>query len=388
MSFSDSDDSIPPPPPPPPPVPHRPNSRPDSRQSESTYGGEQFELNLAELSAVPGSPLAAYAEKGTSNNKLPTAYAEKGYVHDATPRTKSPSPGGGDGSGDSSKRKKCLIIALALCVIGAGVGAALGLTLGKGSESSNNSDESSNASDNGNIEAAPGPSPESGGSSTSSKETTALKILQSNLPPESYAVIDSGEASPQNEALNWILYDDEFMDPYWDGLSQDPPDEEAEMHFMQRYVAVTLYTVLDGEDWKDNSNWKTSSNVCTWYGVNCVENRLRKKQRRNLQEAMEGAIIGLKLSNNDLQGWLPADIVALKSLENLEMHQNKIVGRLPPYLYDMVTLKSLFLDDNKIEGKLEKEIGQLVNLEKLTLSENDMWGDIPTEISNLEKLTM
>ena len=78
MSFSDSDDSIPPPPPPPPPVPHRPNSRPDSRQSESTYGGEQFELNLAELSAVPGSPLAAYAEKGTSNNKLPTAYAEKG----------------------------------------------------------------------------------------------------------------------------------------------------------------------------------------------------------------------------------------------------------------------------------------------------------------------
>ena len=378
------------------------NNRPESRGASSnaeSYGGEQIELNLDGPVLDEIEPQLA-ATTTTSYNEEPL---KKKTGKSRTPEQRA------------KRNKKCLLIILALCIVGAAIGAALGVTMTK-DKSSNNGD-ASNASDNEGVPSASTTRPPTpavdpdlvAGSGTRpptpadeesvSKEIAALSVLKSILPVESYAAVsDVNLATPQNAALDWILYEDEFMDPYWEGLSQNPPDEEAEFHFIQRYVAMTLYTVLDGVSWADNSNWKTSEDVCTWYGIDCVgedvgEGAYQEQgnggRRRELQEEeREGTIIGLKLSQNFLDGWLPADISALTSLQHLEMHKNKIRGELPPYLYDMTSLRTLFLDDNKIEGEIPAEVGNLVNLEKLTLNENEIWGEIPVEIGLLTKLNM
>ena len=427
MSFSDSDDdSIPPPPPPPPPMPpsaaaeeeleiqmtpvlermdnggassttskglpkkksgsgnmYRPDSR-ASTTSSNAYGGEQIELNLDEFAASK-----VYDDA-------------QGYAHIPEDTTNS--------SGAGSGKKKRILISIAILCILAAIGAALGVTQPWNNNNDNDSDASKEI--NAPSPADVGPPPPALGpggwdvlpptpqdAESQVKEASALTVLKSNLPDESYAAVsDPTVATPQNRALNWLLYDDSFMDPYWEGLSQSPPDEEAELHFMQRYVAMVLYTTTDGLDWDDNTNWETSTNVCTWKGVDCIGEDIEESEdpgsvdsdssTRYLQEGMDGTIIGLKLSDNELSGYLPADIVALTSLQILEMHKNKISGELPSYLYDMITLKTLFLDDNEIEGKIPPSIGNLVNLEKLTLNGNEMSGDIPVAVGNLVKLTM
>jgi len=424
MSFSDSDDSIPPPPPPPPPMPpsaaaeeeleiqmtpvlermdnggassttskglpkkksgsgnmYRPDSR-ASATSSNAYGGEQIELNLDEFAASK-----AYDDA-------------QGYAHIPEDTTNN--------SGGSGK-KKCILLSIAILCILAAIGAALGVTQPWNNNSNNNSDAAKEI--NAPSPADVGPPPPALGpggwdilpptpqdAESQAKEASALTVLKSNLPEESYAAVsDSSLATPQNRALNWLLYDDSFMDPYWEGLAQSPPDDEAELHFMQRYVAMVLYTTTDGLDWDDNTNWETSTNVCTWHGVDCIGENIEESEdpgsvdnssTRDLQEGMDGTIIGLKLSDNELNGYLPPDIVALTSLQTLELHKNQISGELPTYLYDMITLKTLFLDDNEIEGKISPSIGKLVNLEKLSFNDNEISGEIPVEVGNLVKLTM
>ena len=377
------------------------NNRPESRGASSnaeSYGGEQIELNLDGPVGID-----KIEPQLTQYNEEPL---EKTGKSPRTPEQRA------------KRNKKCFLIILALCVVGAAIGAALGVTMTK-DKSSNNGD-ASNASDKGGVPSASTTRPPTpavdpdlvAGSGTRpptptdeesvSKEIAALSVLKSALPVESYAAVsDVNLATPQNAALDWILYEDEFMDPYWEGLTQNPPEEEAEFHFIQRYVAMTLYTVLDGVSWTDNSKWKTSEDVCDWYGIDCVGEDVDegayqeqgsggRRRHRELQdeEEKEGTIIGLKLSQNLLDGWLPADITALTSLQHLEMHKNKIRGQLPPYLYDMTSLRTLFLDYNKIEGEIPAEVGNLVNLEKLTLNENEIWGEIPTEIGLLTNLNM
>jgi hypothetical protein len=300
-----------------------------------------------------------------------------------------------------SRKKKCGIFAVIFLLVGGAVGAALGVTLGK----SNGAEENA-ATDGSTDSSSPGYSPTflSGSKSPTpngeeyvAKENAAMAVLKRNLPEESYtAVTDPDVNTPQNAALNWVLYDDTF-EYDWDGLSQDPPASDAEFDFMQRYVAVTLYTVLDGDNWENNTNWKTDVGVCKWHGIKChgdvaeegdVEGGGRRMQQQQQQPTREDAIHSLLLSNNQLRGWLPADISALSSLVDLEMHKNKIIGQLPPHIYDMTTLRTIFMDDNQLTGTIGTEIGQLTNLEKFTLNQNEITGSVPTEIGGLEKLSM
>jgi Leucine-rich repeat (LRR) protein len=301
-----------------------------------------------------------------------------------------------------TRKKKCGIFAVVFLLVGGAVGASLGVTLGKNSDGSEKNASNGNDGDSSST-LSPGYSPtfQSGSKAPTPngkeyvvKENAAMAVLKLNLPEESYnAVADPDIATPQNAALNWVLYDDTF-EYDWDGLAQDPPDSDAEFNFMQRYVAVTLYTVLDGDNWENNTNWKTDANVCKWHGIKCYgdvaeeEAGRRRMQQQQQQQTSENAIHSLLLSNNKLRGWLPADLSTLTSLVDLEMHKNKIIGQLPPHLYDMKTLRTIFMDDNKLTGTIATEIGQLKKLEKFTLNENEISGSVPTEIGGLENLSL
>ena len=387
-SFDSDEDSDAPPPPPPPRPPayasavtkarswtrRSPRSRPTtpcSTGSNAAYAGEQIELNLDEILRDDEAGDEVDVVANTDNDKKV----------------------------GMSRKKKCGIFAVIFLLVGGAVGAALGMTLGK------NNGSAKNAASTGNDSASPGYSPtfEAGSKAPTPngeqyvvKENVAMAVLKRNLPDESYnAVADPDIATPQNAALNWVLYDDTF-DYDWEGLAQDPPASDAEFNFMQRYVAVTLYTVLDGDNWENNTNWKTDIGVCKWYGIKCygeaVEEgggrKLQQQQQQEKKTTRENAIHSLLLSNNLLRGWLPADISALSSLVELEMHKNKIIGQLPPHLYNMKTLRTIFMDDNQLTGTIATELGQLKTLEKFTLNENKITGTVPTEIGGLEKLSL
>ncbi len=393
---SDEDSDTPPPPPPLPPrspdnsspvakarswINRSPRSRPTtpcSTVSSAAYAGEQIELNLDEILAD---------EKKNRDH-------EAGEEVDVVANTDN------DKKVGTSRKKKCGIFAVIFLLVGGAVGAALGVTLGK-----NNGSEKNAATGNDSTSPVYSPTFEAGSKAPTPngeqyvvKENAAMAVLKRNIPDESYnAVANPDIATPQNAALNWVLYDDTF-EYDWEGLAQDPPASDAEFNFMQRYIAMTLYTVLDGDNWANNTNWKTDIGVCEWHGIKCYGQAMEEGGGRKLQQQQqqqqeqkstgENAIHSLLLSNNLLRGWLPADISALSSLVELDMHKNKIIGQLPPHLYNMKTLRTIFMDDNQLTGTIATELGQLKHLEKFTLNDNKITGTVPTEIGGLEKLSL
>ena len=390
-------------------------SRPDSRAS-SGYGGQQIELNLQEFGGskpVVEDGAVVYTNTGASNTN-------GGGEDEPTKKEGMP------------RKKKCIIALLALLVVGGAVGAALGMTLGSNTDDSSDqnknlgtgSDEDAGNKDDGDRENdippvdAPVSSPETTSTAMpetetrppspaivpDSKEETALKILQSNIPSESYtSVSDPYMSTPQNSALDWVLYDDTFS-YQWDSMATNPYVNNTDtIDFLQRYTLATFYTVLGGEEWTDSKNWMSGEDVCGWFGVTCLfeegeddtvgggnsEAAAAAKEGRQLQTtSYSNSITQLSLKENNLDGWLPADISALTSLTKLELHRNKLRGQIPPHIYNIVSLKTLFFDDNRLEGPISPKIGQLVNLEKLTLNVNKLEGGVPVEIGGLVKLSM
>ena len=437
MSFSeDSDDDVPPPPPPPPPMPSaEATPEPDL---EATTPEPDLEAT-PEPDHTPGMSIphsnTAPAEEELEIQMTPTlerlmksdgssfdgeVEEQQGLIHLDKERTMS----------DPGRKKKCLLFLGFLAVVGAGVGVALGLTLGKNDTAA--VDESQAAANDAAVD-VPAPAPESStpvdsaptpsevdvetdptavddtSTETSeeitpeAKEEIALRVLESSLPTSSFTALQSTPESPQTQSLNWLLEQDEYVYD-WEGLASEPMDETAEMNFMQRYVAATLFIGMGGENWKNGENWMSRLNVCTWVGVGCVTQEDLDGtsgggntknngdddniEARKLQTTAVGTITSLALIDNKLDGFIPEDISALTSLTSIEMHQNRIRGTIPPSIFDISTLETLFLDANQLEGTIPTLIGKLTNLKRLSLNDNGLEKMIPTEVGQLENLAM
>jgi Leucine-rich repeat (LRR) protein len=91
----------------------------------------------------------------------------------------------------------------------------------------------------------------------------------------------------------------------------------------------------------------------------------------------------LDLSNQGLEK-LPAYVLKLSNLEELDISNNKITGALPAEIHDLKKLRVLDASDNLMTG-VPAEVGQLQNLEVLDLSNNRLTG-LPYELGNLKKL--
>ena len=140
--------------------------------------------------------------------------------------------------------------------------------------------------------------------------------------------------------------------------------------------------------------WDQSQPISTWHGVTL----------RN------GKVVGLDLSNNNLEGRIPITIGNLRYLEVLDLSGNSIEGKVPGLLrklenlkvvnladnalagdipttiYKLQNLEELNLNNNKLEGELPKGISELSNLKTLALANNDLQGSMPEGMENLKKL--
>ena len=142
----------------------------------------------------------------------------------------------------------------------------------------------------------------------------------------------------------------------------------------EKSALIALYSSTDGDNWINNTNWNIGD-PCnnSWYGVSC--------------NCINGNIIGLDLTGNQLTGVIPAEIGDLTSLTVLTFLYNYLTGSIPAEIGKLTSLKELTLDFNKLTGSIPAEIGDLASLEELSIYTNQLIGAIPTEIGKLSNLT-
>ena len=137
-----------------------------------------------------------------------------------------------------------------------------------------------------------------------------------------------------------------------------------------------FYDDLDGDDWANNTNWKSNSSLDSWYGVTFSGGRVTK----------------LRMENNKLNGTLPAAIGNLTGLTELVLTYNnrddlKLRGSIPPEIGNLSNLRLLSFYVSNLGGSLPSELGNLRNLEDLSLGRNNIGGNIPTQLGNMRNLT-
>ena len=137
-----------------------------------------------------------------------------------------------------------------------------------------------------------------------------------------------------------------------------------------RDALVALYHSTDGDNWTSNRNWLSDEPLDEWYGVT----------------ADDGRVIELDLSQNQLNGQIPAEIGRLTDLVDLDLFGNQLRGEIPPEIGSLGNVTRLALWANQLSGSIPPELGNLASLEWMALGINELTGEIPAEIGNLTNL--
>ena len=142
--------------------------------------------------------------------------------------------------------------------------------------------------------------------------------------------------------------------------SVDPADSLA---------LVNLYNSTNGSSWKHHENWLNGP-VSTWYGIDV--------------HSFFGWVTGIHLSNNNLDGTLPALFgSAFHYVYEVDLSNNHIKGELPYWAsLPRFNISSIKLNNNLFSGSVSDSYGFLAYLDTLDLSHNQLTGTFPYGISS------
>ena len=158
-------------------------------------------------------------------------------------------------------------------------------------------------------------------------------------PDSVTSIQDTG--SPQYRALDWIARNDVNALDYSDFL------------LLQRWVLITLYHSMGGENWSVSNSWVSVIHECEWFGVTC--NGASRK------------IIALNLSNNNAIGALPKEIYLLSDLASLRFEGNIVTSTIPTEVAQLTNLKVLKLNSNALAGSIPTQFGNIAVLGEFQL---------------------
>jgi Leucine-rich repeat (LRR) protein len=153
----------------------------------------------------------------------------------------------------------------------------------------------------------------------------------------------------------------------------------------ERAALIALYNSTNGDNWTNNSGWKTPPLHIDGFAIPGTEDRWYGIW------VVSGHVVEIHLSSNTLTGSLPSNLENLTHLQTLNLGiagstGNYITGTIPKELGNLLNLKKLILGGNEFIGTIPKELGKLINLHELYLWNNCLRGTIPNELSNLSNL--
>lgn len=198
-----------------------------------------------------------------------------------------------------------------------------------------------------------------------------------------------GDDFEEGTEVSWILIKDngsqtgDAFDVNFVSMYNKEPEPSA---INDRRVLELFYDALDGDNWVNNTNWKSDKPLSEWYGITTDANE---------------RVVGINLYENGLKGPIISDFSQLSeltyfSINNQEHYPgqyvrrsyNRITGTFPHTFFDLTNLKVIELSYNYgFNGELSGDIGKLSNLEKLWISGNHFKGKLPRELGTLQKLT-
>ena len=172
-----------------------------------------------------------------------------------------------------------------------------------------------------------------------------------------------------NRGYQYVIYGAARSDAGdWTIRSQTAEDEPSAV-YMDRAALVALYDAADGTNWRENTNWLSSTPLDDWYGV---------------KTDSDGRVVEVSLWLNKLEGQIPSDLGNLAKLERLNLILNSLSGEIPSELGMLANLEELTLLGNQLTGEIPSELDNLTNLEKLYLSVgNQFTGCIPSALQNV-----
>ncbi|MFC1839664.1 leucine-rich repeat domain-containing protein [Thermodesulfobacteriota bacterium] len=211
------------------------------------------------------------------------------------------------------------------------------------------------------------------------------------------------------------------LDPLTDDSSEDPDEDGstnleehqngsdptiANIPQTERDALIALYNGTYGDNWSDNSGWKSEplhtdgfampGTENTWNGIFCDEanttvlwiNLDNTNLKGTIPSDLENLINLRELSlwNNQLTGTIPKELGNMINLEGLMLYNNQLTGSIPPELGNLNNLIGLYLHNNQVTGSIPSEIGSLTNLQSLSLYNNQLTGSILPELGNLSSL--
>ena len=143
-------------------------------------------------------------------------------------------------------------------------------------------------------------------------------------------------------------------------------------------------------------NWYKDLAMASWNGIRLGGTPARVQYLLLTDEDLDGsipAILGnltelrrIDLDENDLSGHIPPQLGNLKRLTHLYLQTNQLNGEIPPELGAMTALQVLYPEDNNLTGHIPEEIGNLSNLTQLVLANNQLSGPLPDSLGNLQNL--
>ena len=181
-----------------------------------------------------------------------------------------------------------------------------------------------------------------------------------------------GLSLPDNVCVPWGAPFDLWVDRFRIlGEVRCPGARPAALRVEDRAVLEAFYRTTNGDHWRANSGWLSSTPGEPWHGV---------------YTDVHGNVVGVRLSNNRLAGRIPAEVGSLTKLTVLELPGNSLNGSIPMELGQLANLEALDLGENHLSGAIPPELGGLTNLTQLGLGRNRLTGSIPMELGQLARL--
>ncbi len=177
------------------------------------------------------------------------------------------------------------------------------------------------------------------------------------------AEVLSNSDTPQAKAMAWSLED------------RTKYNVEVPARVGVRYALATLYYSTNGDNWLNNTNWK-SGHECLWNGVYC-----------ELDENNIVSVTYLNLVTNNLDGSIPEEIGYIESLRRIELGSNQLVGPIPETFSRLYELRTISVSDNELTGEIGANLDGLTKLANLDLANNRFRGHVPHGLGGIPTLS-